>query len=296
MIVRVQLLSSWNHPDTVGTWVRYQATVAFPANRSVHCEQLHCPEGGVSEEIEAYHMTFISYSSLTESLDAASFFAQSIVRNTSSHQQVSMLCIFLFVSSLQEPRGSVLITCTLPMYVYQQNLEGNAHSQNQASVANLVDDSCNCDQGISLWNELWEHLQYLQYWQASSNQLPQSNCEVNLMNLTGVIMDLTLNGSSIHRSWVFSLQLLSWKPPIRRNKLLHEIGVDFSFFTKISHWGSLLYQLLYLWSQWSLSNAMFCRARFRIGIQRLAMLVQLWWRAHCMATSMSKFRGTCLWW
>ena len=224
------------------------------------------------------------------------FFAQSIVRNTSSHQQVSMLCIFLFVSSLQELRGSVLITCTLPIYVNQQNLEGNAYSQNRASVTNLVHNSCNCDQGTSLWNELWEHLQYVQYWQTSSNQLPQSNCEVNLMNLTEVIMDLTLNGSSIHRSWVFSLQLLSWKPPIRRNKLLHEIGVDFSFFTKISHWGSLLYQLLYLWSQWSLSNAMFCRARFRIGIQRLAMLVQLWWRAHCMATSMSKFRGTCLWW
>ena len=37
------------------------------------------------------------------------------VRNTSSHQQVSMLCFFLFVSFLQELRGSVLVTRTLPI-------------------------------------------------------------------------------------------------------------------------------------------------------------------------------------
>ena len=57
------LTSSWY------SWnlVKLPGYSSFPANCSVYChgEKLHCPEGGVSEEIEAYHMTFISDSSRT---------------------------------------------------------------------------------------------------------------------------------------------------------------------------------------------------------------------------------------
>ena len=85
----------------------------------------------------------------------------------------------------------------------EQNLEGNAHSQNQASVADLVDNSSTVIKALyfemSCENICNTCLKTCSTWHTSSNEL-QSNCELNLMNLAGVIMDLTLNSGSICRS------------------------------------------------------------------------------------------------